>query len=374
MDIKDGKIKIAYLSQVPAPYRERMHELIHQDHQFSYDVIYCAKLEPNRKWELEYGNYKMHFLTDVAKTFRHNNTNVWALLKKLNPNVLIITAFKPTMLYGVIWCLLNGRKIIVYNDGTFNSEKSISMIQKQIRKFVYWVASSFMAPSKGTNDLYNSYGVGNDKIFRSCLCVDNSVFDNLPVRDREFTIMFSGQIIERKLPLFFANIAIELSKKIPGFKALIIGDGEQREEMIERLKQNNVDFEFTGFLDQKILPKYYSRAKLFLFTTKHDEWGIVANEACASGTPVITSVDAGAANDLIIHNINGYILPINVNIWVEHILKLLGNDNLYNEFSINALAMVAAYNHQQAAGGLVDAVNYALAEKNKSTQSNTITA
>ena len=360
MNIKNDKIRVSYLTQVPGPYRERMHEMIEQDSRFSYNVIYCARLEPNRKWELEYGNYKMHFLTEVAKTYRHNNTNVWSLLKKLDPHVLIITAFKPTMLYGVIWCLLNGRKIIVYNDATFRSEKSISFIQKSIRKIVYRLTSSFMAPGKGTNELYESYGVSSDKIFRSCLCVDNSLFDNLPKNQREFTVMFSGQIIDRKLPLFFADVAIELNRTLSGFKALIVGDGDQREQMIDKLKQNNVDFEFTGFLDQKVLPKYYSKAKLFLFTTKHDEWGIVANEACASGTPVITSVDAGAANDLIIHNVNGYILPIDVNIWVSHILKLLRNEKLFSEFSTNALSTVSRYTHRQAADGLTDAVYFAL--------------
>lgn len=374
MNVKENKIKIAYLTQVPGPYRERMHELIHQNPQFSYDVVYCAKLEPNRKWVLDYGNYNMHFLTETAKTFRHNNPNVWQLLKKLNPDVLIITAFKPTMLYGVIWCLLNGRKIIVYNDGTFRSEKGISLVQKSLRKFVYRFTSSFMAPGKGTEDLYKSYGVSNDKIFKSCLCVDNSQFQNTPKDLREFTVMFSGQIIDRKLPLFFAEIAVELSKRISGFKALIIGDGDLREQMLEKLTANNVEYEFPGFLNQKDLPSYYGKAKLFLFTTKHDEWGIVANEACASGTPVITSLDAGAAEDLIIHDFNGYILPNSVDVWVEHILKLLLNKDLYTKFSTNSIAMVSTYNHNQAAKGLKDAVHFALNGTSKSISSQPITA
>ena len=350
---------VVYLTQVPGPYRERMHELIWEKNP-NYSVLYCAKLEPDRLWKIEHGNYPQYFMADKANGFRHNQTEVWSYLKKLNPDVLIITAFKPTMIYSVLWCMLKGRKVVVYNDGTYISELNFSWIQKLLRRLVFNRTKAFVTTGKGGFDLYKSYGIPQRKMFKSCLCIDNKKFTPLPMQNREYHIMFSGQIVERKMPMFFAEIAKKLSRKIPGFKALIIGDGDQRKQMLDELDKHQVAYHFAGYLDQTTLPSFYSKAKLFLFPSLNDPWGVVGNEACAAGTPVITCENAGVANDLIIHGENGYVLPLDAEVWAEHILQLLNDNNLLTSFSEKATCMVQSFNHQQSADGILESVNFAL--------------
>jgi putative transposase len=53
-----------------------------------------------------------------------------------------------------------------------------------------------------------------------------------------------------------------------------------------------------GYFSQNELPYYYALTRVFLFPTLLDPWGVVANEACAAGVPVITCSNAGAAGDL----------------------------------------------------------------------------
>ena len=351
--------RVVYLTQVPGPYREQMHELISKQNP-NYSVVYCAKLEPDRLWKIEHGNYEQYFLSDTIDHFRPNNPEVWKLLNKLNPDALIITAFKPTMLYGVLWCLLKRKKLVVYNDGTYISELHFSRVQKLIRRFVFKRTSAFAAPGKGGFDLYKSYGVDERKMFKSCLCIDNSKFTPLPLEEREFHLMFSGQIVERKMPLFFAEVAKKVNQKIKNFKALIVGEGEQRAEMLKTLDEHGVDYYFAGYLDQKTLPSFYSKAKLLLFPSLNDPWGVVGNEACAAGTPVITCENAGVANDLIIHGENGYILPLDAEVWAEYAARLLSDKDLLATFSENAIRMVQPYNHQQAADGILESVHFAL--------------
>lgn len=361
--MKKNLTHVTYLSQAPGPYRERMHELISEQKDFTYTVIYCTKLEPDRKWKFNFGNYTKFFLTEASSTYRDNNLKIWRLLNLINPDILIITAFKPTMLYGVVWCLSKRRKLIVLNDGTYESERNYSFIQKLIRKFVYKITDAFLAPGKGTFQLYRSYGVAENKIFKSCLCVDNSQFGYENTENREFHIMFSGQIIDRKMPLFFVEVAKLLKKQIPELRALIVGDGDMREQMLQELEKNGINYKFTGFLDQVTLPSFYSKAKLFLFPTLNDPWGIVANEACASGTPVITCNNAGVSEDLIIHGENGYILPLDVSIWIPQILQLLSNPALLQSFSNTAKKMVEPYTHQQASGGIIKSVEFILSNR-----------
>jgi glycosyltransferase involved in cell wall biosynthesis len=70
-------------------------------------------------------------------------------------------------------------------------------------------------------------------------------------------------------------------------------------------------------LAQRELPEVFSKARIFLFPTKFDCWGLVANEACAAGLPVFISPHAGAAGELVKSGINGYVLELDVNVWGE---------------------------------------------------------
>ncbi len=353
-------IKATYLTQVPGPYRERMHTILSARKDLSYSVIYCAELEPNRNWELQYGDYKRYFLAKKSKTYTHNNPAVWKMLNKLNPDVLIITAFKPTMMYGVIWCLIKGKKIIVYNDGTLESEKDFSTIQKVLRRFVFKKAHAFVAPGKGTVDLYKSYGLKGERIFISCLCVENSRFVSPSIKDRKYDLLFCGQIIERKMPVFFVEVAKLVKKEVSDLNILIIGDGDLRESMLERLDDANIEYTFTGFLDQEGLPQNYAKAKLFLFPTLNDPWGIVVNEACASGMPVITTPVAGVADDLILNEDNGFILQPDKEEWARKVIQCLKDHQLLETMSNRSLELVKNYNHLAAANGISDSIRFVM--------------
>ncbi|KQS30667.1 glycosyltransferase family 4 protein [Dyadobacter sp. Leaf189] len=352
----EKKIHVVYLTNVPAPYRERMHELLEQESAFSYTVVYCAQLEPNRSWKLDYGKYARYFLSEASKTFKHNNPSVWSLLNVIRPDVMIITGFNPTMLYGFIWAMLKGCKFIVSLDGTYDSEKDFSIFHKWVRKLIFPFTNAFIGPSRGSAKLFRSYGIKDSDIFKSTLCIDNNRFSSSPIKDREFDIMFSGQLIERKMPGFFAEVACRLNKVYPGIKILVVGDGPLRKPVLDKLDSEGLDYVFTGFLDQHSLASCYSKSKLFLFPTLQDPWGIVANEACASGTPVITCANAGAADDLVIDQHTGLILPLDEDVWVEQIATLLNNPDRIQQYANNALSRVRIYNHNQAAQGVIDAV------------------
>ncbi len=112
------------------------------------------------------------------------------------------------------------------------------------------------------------------------------------------------------MPFFFAEVAKHLKLKLPGLRVLLLGDGPEREALLADLRAAEIDFHYAGYVSQAALPTYYAAAKILLFPTKLDPWGLVANEACAVGVPVITCANAGVAGDLILHGYNGYILEL----------------------------------------------------------------
>ena len=62
-----------------------------------------------------------------------------------------------------------------------------------------------------------------------------------------------------------------------------------------------------GFQQYKILPVFYGLAEVFVHASKTEQWGLVVNEAMASGLPVIVSNRCGCVSDLVREGYNGFV-------------------------------------------------------------------
>jgi glycosyltransferase involved in cell wall biosynthesis len=177
---------------------------------------------------------------------------------------------------------------------------------------------------------------------------------------KKYDLMFSGRIIDLKNPLFFAKVAAQVKKRIGHCSVLIIGDGDTKlkNEMIDIFQKNKVDYDFPGFITHNELPEFYSMAKILLLPTSGDCWGVVINEAMISGLPVITTDMTAAAGELVLNEINGYVLPFDEKEWTEKIVNLLERPKILNAFSDQAKETVNKFNFDSAAQGIIDAINF----------------
>lgn len=98
-----------------------------------------------------------------------------------------------------------------------------------------------------------------------------------------------GRIIEA-----FSALKTELEKeaKFPDLKLIIIGDElsrqpELRRTVIRSAVQNDV--RFLGFVPIEVLRIFYDTAKVFVFPSLYEGFGLPPLEAMSHGTPVITS-------------------------------------------------------------------------------------
>ena len=70
---------------------------------------------------------------------------------------------------------------------------------------------------------------------------------------------------------------------------------------------------FAGFSQIKELPSFYAGAGAFIHPALEEPWGLVINEAMASGLPVLSSNNVGAAETLVINGKTGFVFdPINI--------------------------------------------------------------
>ena len=65
--------------------------------------------------------------------------------------------------------------------------------------------------------------------------------------------------------------------------------------------------QFFGFQAYDSIPAWYARTACLILPSVSEPWGLVINEAMASGLPVIVSDRCGCADDLVEDGANGYI-------------------------------------------------------------------
>ena len=214
----------------------------------------------------------------------------------------------------------------------------------------------FLYIGKSNRRLYESYGVRAEQLHPAPYCVDNERFArqaeplrsqrmsirrdwNIP--DDAFCILFAGKFISIKRPFDLIAAACNLLLKGRPLHLLFVGSGE-----LGRGLRNacHVVFDaepscgnggslnaaprasFAGFLNQTEMSKAYVAADCLVLPSERETWGLVVNEAMASGLPCITSDACGCSEDLTSPLNNKFHFPLgDTRAIAEAILNLMMN-------------------------------------------------
>lgn len=354
-------MRIALLTNTPPPYRVPIFNRLARWPGVDFHAIFCSAREPNRAWDLPAFQFERHWLREryltVSGRYIHHNPDVIPLLGRLRPDVLVTDGFNPTHLYAFLAARVGRWPHVAMTDGTWESERSLSLLHRLVRRCVFRGTGAFIAASEGGQRLYRSYGVPPERCFFSWLCIDNQKFAPPMNLERPFDFLFCGRIEPAKDPLFALAVARESAMRLGRrTRLLYVGSGS----LDAAVKQAaaacaEVDIRFHGFAAQHELPALYQSARIFLFPTHGDVWGIVANEACAAGLPVLVTPHAGVAGELVVDGQNGFVRDLRVPLWADCCQALLTNHTLWQAFSEAGLRRVHAYEFDSAAQGIVDA-------------------
>ena len=171
-------------------------------------------------------------------------------------------------------------------------------------KFRYACNNSdrIIAISESTKtDIMLHYGISEDKIsviYQTC----NDAFKQGVTEEQisetlqkyklpEQYLLYVGTINQRKNLLSIVEAIHQLGDKLK-IPLLVIGNGkEYKEKVLDYIKKHNLESKivFAPYIQNSHLPAIYHRAKIFVFPSRYEGFGIPIIEALYSRTPVITS-------------------------------------------------------------------------------------
>ncbi len=149
---------------------------------------------------------------------------------------------------------------------------------------------------------------------------------------------------------------------------LVGGDGE-RSIMAQQIKNDAMAMNirdrliFAGRVDQEILPLYYNAADVLVVPSYYESFGLVALEALACGTPVVTAA-VGAMEQIVKDGVTGYVVsdsdPRHFSDCIEAVLEK------QNRFSSSKIrASVSEFTWARSASLLLDAYQSVSADKER---------
>jgi len=120
--------------------------------------------------------------------------------------------------------------------------------------------------------------------------------------------LYVGQLIERKGLIPFLAALVRWTKLHPSRRVSLTfaGNGPLRSELESHPATDNLRLFFLGDVNYDALPSVYADADFFVFPTLADTWGVVVNEALASGLPVLGSLYGQAVSELVRDGSNGW--------------------------------------------------------------------
>jgi glycosyltransferase involved in cell wall biosynthesis len=209
------------------------------------------------------------------------------------------------------------------------------------------------------------YAVDNNFFQRECAGASKTREDfrvSLGLAPGRPVILFAAKLIPRKRCADLIDAFLKLSNSntidpIPYL--LIVGDGEQRSSLEDRVKEaHSGDVRFLGFRNQSELPRFYDLCNVFVLASVEEPWGLAINEVMNAARPVIVSDQVGCQKNLVHPGINGCVVRAgDINGLTESLRTVLANEQTARAMGDASLGIIDQYSFEQNVTGLRQALH-----------------
>ncbi|MBD0370043.1 MAG: glycosyltransferase [Pyrinomonadaceae bacterium] len=347
---------LAILTTHPIQYQVPLWQALARDGSVPFEVWYLSdhgvkpsfdvEFKKSFAWDLDMLAGHPHRFLKVnsdANVDRFNKLRLVEPLEKVfrekNVRALWVQGWQVRAYWQAVW-QAHAAGIPIWLRGESNDLQPTPPMKKQIKRILlgqfFRRVSEFLYIGQANRRLYESFGARAEQLHPAPYCVDNQRFarqaEELRPQRAEFRrqwnipkdalcILFAGKFIPKKHPLDLITATLDSRLRNLGLRLhlLFVGAGELGRELREvchvafdaddpkakhadaaQLNGHAPYASFTGFLNQTEISKAYVAADCLVLPSDYGEtWGLVVNEAMASGLSCLASDACGCSEDLI---------------------------------------------------------------------------
>lgn len=334
-------VRIAWLATHPIQYQAPLLRRLAETKTMSLEAIFFSDFSVNRYHDKEFGvdvawdvplidGYKSVIIArgDSKEGFLKSATFKLSRIKKMltsdNYDIVVIQGWNHIgYLLGAWWAKRSGLTVLLRCEATDHVTTSRGLmrwVREIVLKWLFSNVDFFAAVGTQNRNFYLRRGISATRIVSMPYCVDNDFFRsklsetnsaslriNLGLNDDLPILLYVGKLTHRKNVLAL----LEAYHRLPGPHPwlLIVGEGELNEALRAKKAEFNLEkVKFLGFRNQTDLPQIYALADVFILPSINETWGLVVNEAMNAGCAIIVTDQVGCASDLVIDEVNGFIV------------------------------------------------------------------
>jgi glycosyltransferase involved in cell wall biosynthesis len=247
---------------------------------------------------------------------------LWRILEEVRAEVVLVPGYASTAaLTAAVWAKLRGALPVLMSDSTAEDRARSGARERAKRALVRRLFSCAVVSGARAARYAERLGISPERIAFDYDVVDNGFFEigvdrlrgsvkpgdlNLP---NEYFLFVGRLAPEKNIETLLR--ALSLYRAQGGAWSLaIVGRGPLEGELkreIRRLGLND-KVAILGSRDAEELLPFYAFARCLVLPSISDPWGLVVNEAMASGLPVVVSNRCGCVEDLVKPEVNGFII------------------------------------------------------------------
>lgn len=247
-----------------------------------------------------------------------------AALDDIQPDVLVVSGWAaPESAIGIRWTRKRVCGCVIMSESQGDDAKR-SAVREFVKSRVIRNADSALVGGRQHSCYMVDLGMPEERIFLGYDAVDNDYFaksaDTVKSNEarvraeigvtRKFVLASARFIPRKNLIRLISAYAATLRKLQHEYDLVILGDGPERgalQSLISRLELSE-RVHLPGFKSYSQLPHYYGLCAVFAHVSTVEQWGLVVNEAAASGAPLLISSTCGCSRELVSPGQNGFLV------------------------------------------------------------------
>ena len=233
--------------------------------------------------------------------------SLWQKLNELNPKTVLVPGYYTIPgLAAAVWARWNRRRSLLMTESGEQDSSRRRWKEWFKRKLIHILFDSAIAGGRAHADYLAKLGVESTKIGRYYDVVDNWFFSqgtdslrrssapeehNLPTR----YFLYVGRLAAEKNLSCLIRAFAQYRSEGGNWSLVLAGGGPLEDDLRRECAANGVErlVHFAGMKRTAELIPYYSFASCFVLASSREPWGLVVNEAMASGLPVLISKRCG---------------------------------------------------------------------------------
>ncbi len=312
---------------------------------------------------------------------------IGAAIRESRPDVALIPGWHSITLLRALWaCRRQGIPVLYRGDtnlgiGPTGWRRSLWGLRTRVLLRAF---DGYLSVGQRASEYLRRFGVSDSRIWRAPHCVDNEFFarsaaphQTLQGRAaaraawsldaRDFIVLFTGKLEPKKRPLDLIQAMAHLRSN---GRLLMVGAGELETACREEAARLGVHAVWAGFLNQRQLGRAYAAADCLALPSDWGEtWGLVVNEAMATGLPCVVSDRVGCAPDLVTPETGEVFRTGDVCALGAALDRVREKSRAGHNWSAACRARAAEFSFSRASDGLIEACREVRARPSRARES-----